>query len=375
MQVLIVYDVENWAFHHLAKGLAFCAPPGVSVTLCNVEQANQFSAERLLEYGAIYYMSWTSAPIGFLSSCRRVVTLVTSNGPLYETYDPADWNTRIVTGSRNAVKARMRLKHFDAVITVNERLRSGLEKLDVSAALIPQPVDLQMFHPRNRYIRRLRLDDPQYRLKVGWCANKTGDRSVKGYDEVLQPLRKRLGDAVRWEINDRTYRSALTREEMARWYETLDLFLCTSINEGTPSPLFEAAACGVTILSPPVGMVADWPLPQQLGLIVPAYHDEATAAATVEALAEKITVIDRARKDLPDIGEMLYRDISNRYDLNLLAPKYWRVILGAAADEYLGPLSPPPLRHEGQPGAAACHRRVEPPCQCAADRPGFRVVG
>jgi len=40
---------------------------------------------------------------------------------------------------------------------------------------------------------------------------------------------------------------------MAQWYNTGTVYVCTSLAEGTPNPALEAASCGCTIVSTPVG--------------------------------------------------------------------------------------------------------------------------
>jgi glycosyltransferase involved in cell wall biosynthesis len=40
---------------------------------------------------------------------------------------------------------------------------------------------------------------------------------------------------------------------MAQWYNTGTIYICASLAEGTPFPALEAAACGCTIVSTPVG--------------------------------------------------------------------------------------------------------------------------
>jgi hypothetical protein len=314
MRIAITYDVPGWAFHQLAAGLAMHAPENAVVSLvCERDGA-------ICEADIQFYLSWISAPP---KNHSRLATLVTSAGVLYEEYDPEDWNTNIVTDLRNARAAREKLPRFDAVLAANRALYAACSGMTHKTYLTPIGVNDALFRPR-----------PQRRasggkLRVGWCGNPAGRRSVKGYQEILLPLMRKLGDAhYSWHVNDRNWTNALTWRELAEWYNDLDVFLCTSINEGSPNTIFEAAACGVTVISTEVGMCDDWGELRQAGLIVPSYKNPAARKVTFERIAELLDSFRRNPENLSVHGAALRASIENRYSWKKLAARWYSALMG-----------------------------------------------
>lgn len=50
-----------------------------------------------------------------------------------------------------------------------------------------------------------------------------------------------------------------TYETIEKFYHSVDVVICTSVNEGGPLGVFEAIACGVPVISTPVGVVKELP--------------------------------------------------------------------------------------------------------------------
>lgn len=89
-------------------------------------------------------------------------------------------------------------------------------------------------------------------LRVGWAGSLSNMGSVqRGFHDVIEPAIAAVPGAVlHTAIREERWRSA---EEMVEWYRELDVYVCASIDEGTPNPCLEAAACGVPIVTTPVG--------------------------------------------------------------------------------------------------------------------------
>jgi len=317
-RIAITYDVPGWAFHQFAAGLARFPPPGVEVTLLCEHRGEACDAD------IQFHFSWISAPLGI---SPRHGTLVTSAGVLYERYDAADWNTYIVTEQRNALAAREKLPRFDAVLTANRDLYDACRVMNPRSYLTPIGVDDERFAPP----AQPRV--PDGRLHVGWCGNPGGRRSVKGYQEILLPLMQALGhERYSWHINNRNWTNALSWPEMAAWYRDLDVFLCTSINEGSPNTIFEAAACGVTVVSTNVGMCGEWTELHRAGLVAPPYKDEASRKITFDCIRGLLEELRERREQLEIHGRALRASIEQRYAWRILAPRWYAAIMGVERD-------------------------------------------
>jgi glycosyltransferase involved in cell wall biosynthesis len=83
---------------------------------------------------------------------------------------------------------------------------------------------------------------------------------VKGYDDHVVPLAQRLealGIPTSLHLVDARGPAVRSAHEMADWYNTGTVLVCASAAEGTPNPALEAAACGCTIVSTPVGSMPE----------------------------------------------------------------------------------------------------------------------
>ena len=117
--------------------------------------------------------------------------------------------------------------------------------------VIPNGVDLDVF----RVTRPLETRRP----RVLWTGSELY-RQLKGYDDLILPLRKRLeAQGVECDVRlvDSFGRNRWTPEEMAEWYDSGTVLVCASEAEGTPNPALEAAACGCVIVSTRVGNMPD----------------------------------------------------------------------------------------------------------------------
>ncbi len=136
------------------------------------------------------------------------------------------------------------------------------------SAVLADGVDLDLFRP----IRSDRLLDTDRTIRVGWAGNSTWGSGTdhKGLETIIKPLLARLageGLDVRGDFCDRNV-AWTPRELMPSYYNRIDVYVCASLNEGTPNPVLEAMACGLPILSTDVGIVREVFGPLQREFIV-----------------------------------------------------------------------------------------------------------
>jgi len=79
----------------------------------------------------------------------------------------------------------------------------------------------------------------------------TTPHSVKNY-ELFQEI------AIKSKLPTRTAFKEFTYETMHRFYQSIDLLICTSVTEGGPLPVFEAIASGIPVFSTPVGLTKEF---------------------------------------------------------------------------------------------------------------------
>lgn len=90
--------------------------------------------------------------------------------------------------------------------------------------------------------------------KVVWTGS-TKYHKCKNYDNILLPLQEKLKNSgIDVEFNSTTVTGIVkSQNELLDWYNDATIYCCASSTEGTPNPALEAAACGCTVVSTPVG--------------------------------------------------------------------------------------------------------------------------
>jgi len=112
----------------------------------------------------------------------------------------------------------------------------------------PNGVDSEFFRPP----AAPRPPEPPRRLRVGWAGslgNQTAEH--RGVHELIAPAVAAVeGAELCLAVREERWRN---QEEMLDFYHSLDVYVCASRSEGTPNPCFEAAACGLPVVTTRVG--------------------------------------------------------------------------------------------------------------------------
>ena len=90
---------------------------------------------------------------------------------------------------------------------------------------------------------------------IGWCgipesAVNFGGKDLKRFS-LFEEIVKKTGLDSKVSHRDFTY------DTMQDFYDSIDLLICTSLTEGGPLGPFEAIACGVPVISTPVGLIKE----------------------------------------------------------------------------------------------------------------------
>lgn len=228
----ILYDVEGWSYHNQARALERFAPPDFRVTTAPLSSG----VDSALGH-EIPDLVYVLPP----RSLRQVRTELARRG----------WNCRVVgrwsTDAHRLMGLLQELhRHAHAWIVCNRSCMATLGGLPGSY-LIPDGVDLDVFRVQQPIASR----SP----RVLWTGSKLY-RKLKGYDDLLVPLRRILrnrGIPVDLLLVDSFSGGKRGPVEMAEWYNRGTVLVCASSTEGTPNPALEAAGCGCTVVSTRVG--------------------------------------------------------------------------------------------------------------------------
>jgi glycosyltransferase involved in cell wall biosynthesis len=188
------------------------------------------------------------------------------------------------------------------VVTTGEAIRVqligtlGLEPESVVS--IPSGVDISRFRPGDRSTARAKLGLPQQAAIVGIVATL---RSWKGHRFLLSAMRDpRLAVARLVIVGDGPQDSSLRRQaadlgdrvlfagrqdDVVPWLHAFDLFALPSTgHEGVPQALMQAMACGLPVVTTPVGAIPEIVVDGDTGILVRSEDPTALADSVVQVL-------------------------------------------------------------------------------------------
>jgi len=238
--LLLVSDVKNWAFDVIANGLK----PYIDFDLLYTSDTPRITKADIAKYKETHIFNWLGAQS--FAGMPGVSAGVHQHGYTMK------WGKQ----------AKKYIPKFEKMVGISKEICEDIKKWNPNTTYIPNGVDPELFTP---------FDNTE-ELTIGWCGQKTKGGfgeikgkegykwDIKGFELILKPLFVRLNIGqrnVKFKVNCADYKKCLSREEMAEWYDDIDIFICTSIYEGGPLPVLEAASAGKPIISTRVGIVPE----------------------------------------------------------------------------------------------------------------------
>jgi len=192
------------------------------------------------------------------------------------------------------------------VVTTGEKLRrqviaqTGIDPRRVLS--VPTGIDLSQFRPGDRAAARAATGLPATASIVGIVATL---RSWKGHRYLLQAFATmRNPDAVLAIVGDGPQREAIAGEartlgiasqvrfagnqaDVVPWMQSFDVFCLPSYaNEGVPQALMQAMACGIPVLTTPVGSIDEIVEAGVTGVLVPPQNEVRLRVELANLLAD-----------------------------------------------------------------------------------------
>jgi glycosyltransferase involved in cell wall biosynthesis len=164
--------------------------------------------------------------------------------------------------------------------------------------VIHNGVDCTLFHKGNQAYARTRLELPKKGIRIVGCSGRL--TAVKGHKYLIEALKFLPDDCMLLLAGEGEYRSELEAliklnrlddrvvllgniDDMVYFYQSLDVFCMSSLNEGLPLSPLEAQACGVPVVLTDVGGCREACCPES-GILVPAQDSAALAWAIRKVL-------------------------------------------------------------------------------------------
>ncbi|RSL29031.1 glycosyltransferase family 1 protein [Salibacterium salarium] len=247
---LLVYDYDWWVLGQKARIIKKHHP---NLDILSNNEIRLLTSTKGFGYINSYYGMISTLSLGLAQLLTRLkIRVDTSQIGSYnyfmknhETY--REWRD-IVHPNKHFLNKIMRpIKQFGAI---NPKLAQEVKKLtpDKNVNYIQQFVDTNRFRPAPKEKK-----GNQKEIVIGWAGNNT--RNVKNHTTLYQPIVKNLQKDSNITFVQANRASRVPLKDMPAFYNSLDLLLITSSNEGGPAPALEANACGVPVLSTNVGYV------------------------------------------------------------------------------------------------------------------------
>lgn len=238
----VMYDVEGWAYWHLARALEsspVIAANGWQVTIGRKVPEDPVDVVFLLNYSRV---TEVAQRLRTNSPASRLIVSFNSGG------------------GRNRPLLEQCLQSADRVIVINQETFDSCRDA-AHAVYIPYPYQDAVFHSPPPTSPR-----PP---RILWSASRSyAEHKGHALMRSLQPQLVQQGYEVDLRVVDSYGGNVLTPQEMADWYRTGRVYVVASLNEGTPVGGLEAAACGNAIVSTRVGVMPEWIKDGVNGLLV-----------------------------------------------------------------------------------------------------------
>lgn len=230
-RVLVIADVPNWAWARKATALKRYLAGRIDVSIVYSTDTSTTMAIRKAEHDL--YHTFEVSQVGTVPQGWPMTTGITAH--VVQTWEEKrpgqvrEWAARAVGFHANS---RMLQRELEA-------------HLGRDVYYVPNGVDETFF-------RRTRKRAAGGKLVVGYVARP----NVRKGPEIVEEACKRAGVEFRPVV--RTWKTALTAEQMREFYQDIHVLAVSSDMDGTPNPALEAAACECAVVSNRIGNMPEF---------------------------------------------------------------------------------------------------------------------
>ncbi len=237
-RILLLADRRGWAFDIAAEAMSKELANSFDFEIKYVHEKPFISSKK---FDLVFVYFWgENYHVQFLKDSMKVIKEISShrweNEESYGMVSPEEMAKRYLTDAGH-------------LISTSERLRKIFSPYR-EISLCPNGFDPEVFYKSNQRAGK---------LKIGWAGNIND--SCKGIKDIIKPA---CGDEFELLIAG----GNLNREQMAEFYNKIDVFCVASTAEGEPLTLIEAMACGCFPVCTDVGIVPELIENGKCGLIV-----------------------------------------------------------------------------------------------------------
>lgn len=265
-KILLVVDTEDWCFFNIAsnfqKQLKHMHLDIVSITAFDHLIANVFLFAK--DYDVIHFFwrgYYNHLSDGYAQT--YIYNLGLSFDEFIEKYVKPKTITTAVYDHKFLEEDFINdfSQYVKAYYTSSKLLKDEYSKLNLDlqpSTVIADGVNTKFFKPKKNRFK----DIKKRPLVIGWVGNskwKGKEEDHKGLNTIIKPVVEELikeGYNLELFLADSNIKMRTT-EEMAEYFNELDLYVCASLSEGTPNPILESFSCGIPVITTNVGIVGE----------------------------------------------------------------------------------------------------------------------
>jgi GT2 family glycosyltransferase/glycosyltransferase involved in cell wall biosynthesis/tetratricopeptide (TPR) repeat protein len=227
--ILLIADVPDWIFaRHCQMLQRYLSDEFNFVVAFHGDVYNEE------DFDLIYPLEWNLVKPEHIRTPAKYVTGIRSH--LY-------WPSLDFFSFANFLSTR-----FQSVHVVSERLQRIFAPFLPAVGRVTHGVDASFFTPSTR------ADQSGRKVRVGWAGNRNSPED-KGFKDIIEPLSRLPGvELIFCGYSDKN----LSMEEVRRFYDSLDIYVCASAREGSNNSLLEAAAMERAIITTDNGTVPEY---------------------------------------------------------------------------------------------------------------------
>lgn len=283
MKVLLLTDKRNWAYHSIAKSLVkYNKDTGLKISVLHIKTDVAKIKKVYHKYDRILVMGW---------QCYERVDFIPPHKCLIGLHSHHSWDKRQTMPDESVDPPRKFVKFlssFEGVNAVSRRLyelfkKAGVERITYT----PNGADIELFTSRT----------PPKRTGASMVAGYSGSQGHdwrKGTSEFIIPSCKKAG--VKYKLAMPQSDGYLSLEEMPKFYNSIDCYVCASSSEGFSLSVLEAAACGRPIITTRVGGMDELIVDGQNGFFVDR---------TVKDISSKLNILKNDQDMLRAMGQSM----------------------------------------------------------------------
>ena len=268
IRIGLVVDVENWAFANIANNFKKHLPTEYEALIVPMSLIDSDVLKMWLMLGECDIVHFFCRGLPTTYKSPELKEKIQRYGDTYENFYKNYLKGKVLTAcvydhlflDDDFSATQYWFSEVDTYYVSSGILKKIYDGLDIKykpTAVITDGVDLELFYPKSPE----RFDDTNRTITIGWVGNSDWNKGTdhKGINTVIRPAVENLknrGYNVELLTSDKVDRH-IPISEMVNYYEKIDLYVCASVNEGTPNPVLESMACGVPVISTDVGIVRD----------------------------------------------------------------------------------------------------------------------